>query len=531
MPELLLAVHPAVEGCGSHDPSAALFVDGRLDFGIEEERLVREKHAPGRFPSRSIEACLAHRGLGLGDVDRVLVPWTPPAEALAAIAARFDELGLGTVPPIETYGHHRCHAASAFFPSGFEEALVLTVDGRGTDASTAVWHGRGSDLERLRRYEPPNSLGYLYAAVTGYLGYRIYGGEGRTMALAAYGEGDTRVESRLRSAIDVGDGYDVTPLVGGGVPGGIRRLEELFGPRRTEPADPGDARSTDLAAAVQRVLEGIVREIVETYCDRLATANVCLAGGVALNCKLNGHVAESPVVERLFVQPVAGDAGAPIGAGLLASEGNARMGTIYVGPSFSEGAVVRRLDRRDTAYERPADLLYETARLLADGAIVGWFRGRTEMGPRALGHRSVLADPRSPRTRDRLNAYVKHREAWRPFAPSILAEAADEYVESPRPAPYMIQSFDTRPEARERIPAAVHSADGTVRAQIVRREHAPVFHRLLSTFGDLTGVPVLLNTSFNDHGEPIVNTLREALAAAEGMGLDRLVLGDHLIEP
>lgn len=527
--EYLLAIHPAIEGCGSHDPSAVIFSDGELAFGIEEERLTREKHAPGTFPIRAVRGCLAHCEISLGDVDRVLVPWQPRNRtAIQRIEHRLSELGC--VPPIETHNHHRCHAASAFFPSGFDEALVLTVDGRGMGESTVVWHGNGNDLERIRSYETPNSLGYLYAAVTGYLGYRIFDGEGKLMALAAYGTANPAIDSIFEQAIDTGVEYDVRPVVGGGIPGGISRLETLFGRARSNPPDVIGTWEVDLASAVQSLLEGIVVAIVERYCGELGVSAVCLAGGVALNCKLNKRIFDSPTVDRLFVQPVAHDAGSPIGAGLLATAAPELTETVFLGPSCSSREVETLLAAREIAYDRPTDLVETVAKRLADGDLVGWFHGRTEMGPRALGNRSILGDPRGADTRDRINAFVKHREAWRPFSPSILARTASEYLESPRPAPYMVQAFDVGSEKRKRIPAVIHPADGTTRPQIVTRKHRPRYHRLLSAFEERTGVPVLLNTSFNDHGKPIVNTPAEALAAAEGMDLDCLVIEGCLIE-
>lgn len=524
-----LAIHPAVHGCGSHDPGAVIFSDGELVFGIEEERLTRDKHAPLRFPDRSVRACLSYCGITLPEVDRILVPWQPRDQTvIQRIERRLSEAGT-PVPPVETYNHHRCHAASAFFPSGFDESLVLTSDGQGEADSTVVWHGTGRRLDRLRTYETPNSLGYLYAAATGYLGYRIFDGEGSAMALAAYGERNSEIEETLETVIEGGVDYDVRQVVGGGVPAGIARFEELFGRPRTHTRGSEDEWASDFAFAIQRAVEEIVVAVIETYCERVGVTTVCLAGGVALNCKLNKRVADSPLVERLFVQPIAHDAGSPIGAGLLANEENA-MNTVFLGPSFSDEEIEALLLQREIAYERPTDIEREVATRLADGAIVGWFQGRTELGPRALGNRSILADPRAVATRNRLNAFVKHRAPWRPFSPSILDEAATEFLRSPRPAPYMIQAFDLRPEKRATVPAVIHPADGTTRPQIVEKETSPRYHRLLSMFEELTGVPVLLNTSFNDSGEPIVNTPQEALDAFSTMNLDAVAIEGFLIE-
>lgn len=548
MSDYTLALHPATDGFGSHDPSAVVFVDDALAFGVEEERLVRRKHAPRTFPIRAVRACLDYCGVGLPAVDRVVVPWgerrrdarpstgtadRSAADPAVAVERRLAESGLGTpVPPVEAYDHHRCHAASAFFPSGVDEAVVVTLDGRGNRWSTAVWAGDERGLRRLASVPPPNSLGYFYAAVTAYLGFAPFGGEGRLMALAAYGDDDPEIESRLRSVVDAGVDYDVTGLVGEGIPSAVSRLEALFGRGRSRPAAPSDRWAANLAHVTQTLLEETVVAIVEAYCDRQGVRTVCLAGGVALNCKLNKQVAESAAVDRLFVQPVAGDAGAPIGAGLLAREQprRARMRTVALGPSCSSEAIERLLDRRGVDYSRPDDPVRLAAERLADGALVGWFQGRAELGPRALGSRSVLADPRSADAAARVNAFVKRREAWRPLAPSLPASAAERYLQSPRPSPYMIDAFDVRPERRAEIPAVTHPADGTTRPQTVRESVRPRYHRLLATFGDLSGVPVLLNTSFNRRGEPIVTTPGEALDAFAATALDLLVVGDAVVE-
>jgi carbamoyltransferase len=283
----------------------------------------------------------------------------------------------------------------------------------------------------------------------------------------------------------------------------------------------------------QAILEETAVAIVADHCERQGLGDVCLAGGVALNCALNGRVAQSDPVERLFVQPVAHDAGAPIGAGLVAvGAPRTRLRTVSLGPSFSPGAVERALDRRGLDYTRVPDtagLVGPVADRLADGALVGWFQGRAELGPRALGNRSVLADPRSRDAAARVNAFVKRREAWRPLAPSMLAGAADRYLRSPRPSPFMIDAFAVRPARRDEIPAVVHPADGTTRPQTVRAAVHPRYHRLIAAFRDLTGVPVLLNTSFNRRGEPLVTTPAEALDAFSETGLDLLAIEDLLV--
>jgi carbamoyltransferase len=563
-----LAFKPSIGLYGQHDPSAALFDDGELVFGVEEERLTRQKHAANTFPERAIEACLDYDDLGLGDVDRVLLPYEPslrgkilPHYLERAVAApgvvqkayqlqqtvvretqaRFFPTrqierrlaDLGEVPPIETLPHHACHAASAFHPSGFEEAVVLTVDAKGEYDSTVVWHGTPEGLERVRTYEHPNSLGLFFAAITEFLGYRMFNGEGKVMGLAPYGSRNEALESTLRELVDTGVDYDVTGLVEEfNASEAVQRLESLFDRDRAESPDDYTEFETDLACVAQRMLEETVVDIAETYCDRLGTNNVGLAGGVMLNCKANQAVIESPQVDDVFIQPVAHDAGLALGAGWLEQPPAAvsPFETPYWGPEYATADIRQTVETNKLDSHEPDDVPRYVAEQLADGALVGWFQGQLELGPRALGNRSILADPRSTESRDRINRFVKHREEWRPFAPSMLESAVDEYLTTERPDPFMITTSDVPPDRMDEITAVVHPADGTTRPQTVSEDDNPRYHRLISEFADVTGVPMVLNTSFNDHGEPIVNTPKEAIKDFYGMGLDVLVLEDVVIE-
>ncbi|RDZ55939.1 carbamoyltransferase [Haloferax sp. Atlit-10N] len=564
-----LSFKPAIGLYGQHDPSAALFEDETLIFAIEEERLTRDKHAPNTFPEEAIRACLDYRNLELSDLSRILLPYDPSLQSeildhYLLDTVRLDGLGpklshlewtvksqlqaqffptkqienrlrtIGTpIPPVETRPHHACHAASAFQPSGFDEALVLTIDAKGEYDATVVWRGDESGLERIRTYDHPNSLGLFYAVVTEYLGYRMFNGEGKVMGLAPYGNENPEIESVLREVIETGCEYDVTSLTqrwGAGY--GVGRLEELFDRPRNETPGDFDQWEKDFAYTAQKLLEETVLDIVETYTDHLGTSNVALAGGVMLNCKLNKQIRESEAVENVFIQPVAHDAGLPLGAGWL--EQNPRdvpeMTTVYLGPEYTTDEIVDLLETNKIDFSQPLDLERYTAERLADGALVGWFQGRLELGPRALGGRSILADPRSVDSRDRVNRFVKHREGWRPFAPSMLEKAVDEYFVDATASPFMIDTFDVREEKQKEIAAVLHPADHTTRPQTVREDQHPRYYRLISEFESLTGVPVVLNTSFNDHGEPIVNTPTEALKDFFGMGLDVLVLEDVVIE-
>ncbi|WP_254525643.1 carbamoyltransferase family protein [Natrinema caseinilyticum] len=569
MTNYLLACKPAIGLYGQHDPSAVLFEDGTPVFGVEEERYTRDKHATETFPEQAIQACLDHRDLEITDLDRILLPYDPELRSEIAshyledavrapgllrkltalertivtqirsrfvptrqIEARLESFGT-PLPPIETIPHHRCHAASAFHPSGFDEAVVLTVDAKGEYDSTVVWHATGRRLKRVRTYDHPNSLGLFFATVTEYLGYRMFNGEGKVMGLAPYGDDNPEIESALRELIDTGVDYDVTDLTKRwGTGHGVDMLEDaLERPRTEEPGEYGQWEK-DLAYTAQKLLEETVVEIAEDAIERFDTANVALAGGVALNCKLNKRVRESPAVDDVFVQPVAHDAGLALGAGWSRQRPAAvdRQTDVYLGPAFETDEIRSLLETNKIEYSEPDDVERYVAERLAAGDLVGWFQGRMEMGPRALGARSILADPRSADSRDRVNRFVKHREEWRPFAPSMLESAADRYLADGRPAPFMIDADDVRSEAAGELEAVLHPADDSTRPQTVREDQHPRYYRLISEFENITGVPAVLNTSFNDHAEPIVRTPTQAVKDFYGMGLDLLAIEDFVVE-
>lgn len=551
-----------------HDPSAALFEDGELVFCVEEERFSRQKHAIGEFPRESVTACLNYRDLSLDDIDSVAIPHEPALltkvaptfmkemvhtgqsftrkgylvskgtldfakKRFATVSMVRDQLAaFGNVPPIETYGHHKSHAASAFHPSPFSEALVLTIDGKGEYDSTVVWKGTPNGLERLQTYEHPNSLGRFYGIITKFLGYIPNNGEGKVMGLAPYGSENAEIRRVLEEIIDTGVNYDVTELTSKGIQKGLDELESRFGKSRKEKPRDFTQWEKDLAYTAQSLLEDIVCDVTTYFVKKTGLSNVCLAGGVALNCKMNKTIRESDVVESTFVQPVANDAGTVLGAGWLQQRPSNvdEMTHVYYGPSYESSEIQQLLEQNKINYKQPDDLERYVAKAIADGQLIGWFQGRMEIGPRALGHRSILADPRNAASRDRVNKYVKHREEWRPFAPSILENSVDEYLEKATQSPFMIDTFETKANQQDKIEAVLHQGDRTTRPQTVTEQDNPRYHKLISEFEDLTGVPALLNTSFNDHAEPIVNRPQEALKDFYGMGLDLLALEDYIIE-
>ena len=572
MAEYKLAFKPAKHGFGDHDPSAVIFEDDSIVYGIEEERLTREKHAQSTFPYNSIKSCLEAVDVSLSELDEIILPYEPDLwldidliitnykqeialkndpdevahllgvvdhylslweDAVDQVKAKLRELdGSEPLPPVTTRVHHACHAASAFHLSPFEESTVLTIDGSGERDSTVVWHGTERGLDRVRTYRYPNSLGQFFGTITEYLGFRYGNGEGKIMGLASYGNRNEKIEEEFYKHFKGGVDYDVTGLTDAGVTVGLNRLESWFDRPRKTSTDQFDQWEKDLAYTAQKFLEDTVTSIVEEYCNELNCHNVSLSGGVVLNCKMNKRIVESQSVADTFIQPVANDAGLALGAGLVGEDPTSvePMSTVYNGPSYSNDEITALLEREEIEYTQPDQLERVVAELIADGALVGWFQHRTEMGPRALGNRSILADPRTEKSRYNINEYVKHREQWRPFAPSMTVDAAEEYLVDADQAPYMIRAFDVTKKAEEDIPAVIHSADQTTRPQIVTEDANPRYHRLLTEFGDLTGVPVLLNTSFNDNGEPIVNTPMEAVNDFFTTELDVLVLERAVIE-
>lgn len=446
--------------------------------------------------------------------------------------------GRRKVPPIHCVGHHDSHAAS-FFVSPFEEANVLVMDGFGDDASTSIYSGRGNRLERHWTEGLLNSVGLVYTFVTKFLGFRGFSDEGKVMALAACGD-DGYVE-RFRDVIALLDDgrYHVNmdyfdyPLYGE-----LRPLSEKFYKAFGKPRRPGtllEDRHLAIAHALQTVTEEVVIHIVRAMTAARPSRNLVMTGGVALNCVANAKVLEQTDVERVWVPPCASDTGAPLGSALwhwhqtLGRPRGYELRHAYFGLGYSDEEIAKALEQAGLHCEvlPEGELVEKVAKDLARGRIVGWFQGRFEMGPRALGNRSILADPRRAEMRDVLNAKIKHREAFRPFAPAVLAEQAADYFELSQPDPFMTLAPNVRREKLSAIPAAVH-VDGTGRVQTVSRETNPLFYDLIAAFGRLTGVPVLLNTSFNRH-EPIVARPSEAVSCYLRTGMDVLAIGNRYV--
>jgi carbamoyltransferase len=566
--------------------SAAVVCDGRLVAAAEEERFNRVKYAAG-FPAQAIRYCLREAGLKLGEIDHVAVPRNPyarmgtklfyalrmpsfargRAKVLAkftgireALAAAFDSDPKTIAAKFHRIEHHQAHLASAFFVSGFEQAALLSADGLGDFASTMWGSGSGNRMEIADAIAFPHSLGLYYTAVTQYLGFLKFGDEYKVMGLAAYGEPE-----RLDAFRDIvrfeangtGNGFrlgldyfvhhrtgpemswaeaDKTPTLGKLFSGEMSRR---LGAARA-PEEPLEQRHRNLAASLQARLEEVYLGMLRKLANSTGQNSICLAGGVAFNCVANGKIFGSTPFEQVYVQPAAGDGGLAVGAAYyvwhqkLGKPRSFVMDHAYWGPGFSVAEIRAAIEASDIARggysiaELPlTELTQRAAAIVADGKILGWFQGRAEWGPRALGNRSIVADPRRADMKEILNRRIKHREIFRPFAPSILAESTGEWFEKSHPSPFMTLAYAVRPEKRALIPAPTH-VDGTGRLQTVTREANPRYHALISAFRDLTGVPVALNTSFNDN-EPIVCRPEEAIDCFLRTKMDALVLGDFLV--
>jgi carbamoyltransferase len=558
------------------DAAAALVIDGKLVAAAEEERFNRIKHCAG-FPALAARWCLEDAGLRPDELDHVAVSRDPRAnlgrKVLRTIrhgasakylherlqnAARVRDVGVALAEALEADGlqarvhnveHHQAHVASAFFVSPFEDAAILSVDGFGDFASTMLAEGHGNRFEVLDRVMYPHSLGIFYTAVTQWLGFSKYGDEGKVMGLAPYGRPRYAEEIRRLVSLDgplfeLGleyfthdtEGVHMTWEEGPPTIGRVysNRLVELLGPARA-PEAPVTELYEDVAASLQAVLEDAYLHLCRTLHERTGLTSLCLAGGVALNAVANGRIRLETPFRELYVQPAAGDSGTAVGAAYhvwnqqLGSARSFVMEHAYTGPQFTDEEIRAALEDAGLRGERVDDeaLFGEVALRIAEGEVVGWFQGRMEFGPRALGHRSIVADPRSDSMKDVLNARIKHREAFRPFAPSILAERTGEWYEQDYPSPFMVLVYKTAADKRELVPAVNH-VDDTGRLQTVDARLEPRYHRLISEFARRTGVPILLNTSFNEN-EPIVMTPKDALETFAKTRMDVLALGNWIV--
>lgn len=581
-----------------HDSAAALVTDGTIAHAAQEERFSRKKH-DASFPGQAIRSCLDERQLAIDDLDYIVfydkplikferlletyLAYAPKGfrSFLAAMPVWLKEklylkstlkkslaslagCKVGELPPLLFAEHHQSHAASAFYPSPFEDAAVLCLDGVGEWATTTAWLGSAADLDPLWEIDFPHSLGLLYSAFTYYTGFKVNSGEYKLMGLAPYGE-PRYVDLILEHLLDLKpDGTFRLDMQYFNYCTGLtmtnQRFDALFGgpPRIAE--SEITQREMDLAASIQAVTETVVLRLAESLHAETGQKNLCLAGGVALNCVANGRLLRESSFENIWVQPAAGDAGGSLGAALVVAHqlaGQPRevvspdaMRGAYLGPAFGSPMIREMLDEQGAVYEQldSEALAGRVAQVLAQESVVGWFQGRMEFGPRALGGRSIIGDPRSPKMQSVMNQKIKFRESFRPFAPSVLEERVADYFDLDQPSPYMLvvagvrdelrvdptpqeteaEGFDKLHQVRSRLPAITH-VDHSARVQTVSRETNPRFHALLKAFEKQTGCGVLVNTSFNVRGEPIVCSPQDAYRCFMRTNMDYLVVEDYFL--
>ncbi len=572
-----------------HDSAAALICDGRIVAAAQEERFTRIKN-DSSFPRSAITACLQQARISPGELDAVVF-YDKPILKFARILETFLAIapsGWRTFPTVMSNWlgekldlrktirtelpemrrdcailftqHHQAHAASAFYPSPFDEAAVLTIDGVGEWATTTIAIGRGAEITMLSELRFPHSLGLLYSAFTAYCGFRINSGEYKLMGLAPYGE-PKHADAIYRHLVELKpDGsfrlnLDYFDFLGGTVMTNDR-FHRLFGGPPRRDGDPIEQRHMDVARSIQLVCEEMMLLMARHTRKLTGSRNLCLAGGVALNCVANGRILREKIFDRIWIQPAAGDAGGAIGAALSAWYGQEpwlaksrdSMGGALLGPEYSDAEIESTLKAHGAVYSRCSDeeLLEKTARLLANEMVVGWFQGRMEFGPRALGNRSILGDARSPRMQSVMNLKVKFRESFRPFAPVVRRERVADYFELDEESPYMLlvapvrtelrkpvpsdsRGFDRLKQQRSTIPAVTH-VDFSARIQTVTRETNPRLYDLLLRFEQETGCGVLVNTSFNVRGEPMVCTPDDAYRCFMNTEIDFLIIGNYILD-
>lgn len=562
--------------CFFHDSSAALLKDGRVVAAIQEERLTRKKH-DSSFPAEAVRYCLSSQGITIKEVDRIVF-YEKPLLKLERLLYQFVETfprsfgrflaimpiwfgdrlrlarlikkKLGYEKVILFVEHHESHAASSFFCGPFERAVILTIDGVGEWATMTAGLGEGNKIRLEKEIKFPHSLGLFYSAITSYLGFSVNDSEYKVMGLSAYGELDKSRNifyEKLRKVIDIKDDgsfrLDMSYFkyhYAGRMPSA--KLGRLLGGPIRRKNEPIGTRHQDIAAALQLVIEEVMSKILEDLYKKYECPNIVLAGGVALNSVVNGKILNRSKFKNFWIQPNASDGGASLGAALFAwhqilgYSSRQPMAGPYLGREYPDQEIREFLEKNKIKYREFGDeqaLIRDVARLIFQDRVVGWFQGREEWGPRALGARSILANPLNPKMKDILNFKVKHREGFRPFAPAVSQEAAEKYFEMGAAladlAGYMLAVCPVREEWRRKIPAVCH-IDGTARPQVVRRETQPLYYDLIKEFGKISGVPILVNTSFNMSGDPIVSSLADAHQCFLRTEIDCLAIGKFLVE-
>jgi len=552
-----------------HDPAACLVVDGKLIAMAEEERFVRRKHAFDCLPTNATAYCLSQANILLDDVDLVTYGLNyKKASHLCGVVAKLDcekfldmllprkSFKYNKTPKIQFIDHHMAHAASAYHTSGFKDAAVLVIDGQGENVSTSLGYGRNGQISFFKQFPVYDSIGYLYEAVCQYIGFSVHDA-GKIMGLAAYGDRDrysfnsialdhcgysmgikkylnidNQTTSDWQRTIIYGwKKYFSSELKWQYIPSlySYKQNHAILGRDEVIPS----RFQKDVAASLQKTVERLIIHLCAVLRKKTRSKNLVISGGVALNCSVNGKIADSSIFENIHIFPAANDAGVAVGSALYAYHQKSgavgeKIDNIYLGPAFTDEQIKRLLCRSKIKYELVKDIEKETAKLLSEGCVVGWFQGRMEAGPRALGDRSILADPRKKENHEKVNR-IKGRENWRPLSPSILYGYEGSYFENAKPSPFMLKSVKVRSDKLEKIPAVVH-VDGTARPQSVSQKANLRYYNLLSEFNKITKVPLLLNTSMNGPGEPIVCSPMDAVRLFYSTGLDCLVMNNYIIK-
>jgi len=561
-----------------HDSAAALLINNEIAFAVEEERLNRKKHAGG-FPETAIRACLDYENLSIDDLDHVAFFWNPTISlskipvyllkfwdkvpTLLREQRSFEvEENLGMLNYLldmyklpkklkETFQaqntkfkfhfleHHLCHAASAFFPSPFEESAILTIDGAGEWATTLLAQGKGNNISKIETVNTPYSLGAFYQAVSIHLGFKLIEGPGKMMGLASYGKPDGKVYEQMKQLFRLKDngGFDFDMSYFSyhytRKSGVSEKFTKLFGESKKEGKDWSE-HELEVAAAAQHIVEDVVMHMAKHLKKVTKSDNLCMAGGVALNSVTNGIIAKSGLFRDIFIQPAAGDSGTAIGAALLLNHQTLNrprqiQKTAFLGPEYDNEACLKAIQDAGLPYRIAGEEIYNfTAEKLMQNKIIAWFQGRMEFGPRALGNRSILANPMDKDMKDILNKRVKFREAFRPFAAIVTEEDCGTFFDHDYPNPYMLLVYNVREEYRSIMPSLTH-VDGTVRIQTVNENENAPMQKLLKTFESISGYPVLINTSFNIKGEPIVCTPQDAVRSFASADMDFLILNDIIV--
>jgi carbamoyltransferase len=552
--------------CYYHDSAACLTRDGEVLFAAQEERYTRKKHDEA-FPEKAVEQALRFAGITEKDLDAVVFYEKPLLKFFDRILQTSIQVwpkgfimyhramhewmhkklwipqnirkDLGYKGPVLFTTHHESHAASAYYPSGFDDAAIITVDGVGEWSTTTIGHGKGNSMELIKEIRFPHSLGLLYSAITYYIGFKVNSAEYKVMGLAPYGE--PKYMDQMRTLIDVKDdgsfalNMDYFTFESGKTMTG-RAMEKLFG----QPTRKGESALTqfhkDVARSLQEITEEVMLKLAAEAKRITGSKNLCLAGGVALNCVANGKILRSGLFEQVFIQPASGDAGGAMGAALsvwhqkFKGARTKKMEHVYLGNAYTDDEIEAFLKAKNLPYERLDDkaVIERTAELLQGTNVIGWFQGRMEYGPRSLGNRSIIADARNKENWQKVNLKIKFRESFRPFAPTVLEEKVSEWFDLDRESPYMLLVADTLPLQRTVIPAVTH-VDGSARIQTVRADQNPRYHALIAAFAERTGCPVIINTSFNVRGEPIVESPEDALNCFLHTYMDFLVLGNCVL--